>query len=254
MRFMALAWSAIRPLPMPLLVASAAGWVLLIGYSFVSPLAAICISGSRIDHVIAAHFQAALTVAEPAMLLLSWLTMLLAMMPPLLAVPLMHIWRRSLTTRRLRAITLFILGYAIAWIGAGSILGGLAVVLGSIGLVAGVPALAMAVILALLWQTTPIKQISMNRCHVQPPLAAFGPRADTDVLQYGLKYSLWCVGACWALMLLPLVANGLLHWPVMAAVMLASVIERLRTPLPPRWGAKWPHRPSTTRRMKGAAA
>jgi hypothetical protein len=42
-------------------------------------------------------------------------------------------------------------------------------------------------------------------------------------------------------MLLPPAADGLLHWPVMGAVMLVSIIERFRAPDVARWGTALPH-------------
>jgi predicted metal-binding membrane protein len=183
----------------------------------------------------------------PSTLLLAWLAMMLAMMPPLLARPLLHVWRRSLRRRRMRASALFVFGYAVVWLAAGVLLITGSLVLGSVAPTFGVPPIAIAALVTLTWQATPPKQKCLNRCHGRPPLAAFGLRAETDALRFGATHGFWCVGACWALMMLPLAAEGPLHWPVMAAVMFVSIMERARAPDDPRWGAAWPCLPHPPR-------
>src|SRR6187399_538367 len=50
-------------------------------------------------------------LASPGALLFAWLLMVLAMMPPLLAQQVIHVWHSSLAARRSRALALFALGY-----------------------------------------------------------------------------------------------------------------------------------------------
>ncbi|CAM5508937.1 hypothetical protein MAUB1S_08498 [Mycolicibacterium aubagnense] len=233
-------WRLFRPVPVPLLAASAFGWLLLTGYSAVTPLSSLCLSVTRLDQVISAQLKASLLLIEPSKLAVSWLIMLLAMMPPLLAAPLLHVWRRSLNAQRPRAIGLFILGYTATWLMAGVILAAAAIVLASLGFVTGLPVLVVTAVPALLWQATPIKQFGLNRCHGQPPLAAFGPRAALAALRYGAGHGFWCTSTCWALMLLAMVAEGPWHWPVMGAVAVVLTRERYHTPRSARWGAALP--------------
>jgi predicted metal-binding membrane protein len=230
----------IKQLPRPLLIASAVGWLLLAGSTVVSPLSSLCLSVSRLDQVVAAHIRTELMVNTPQALLMAWLTMLLAMMPTILTRPLLHIWNRSLSRRRARSIGLFLLGYVTIWILGGAGLAYAALLLVSIEFVAGVPALIVGMVIAIFWQSTPFKQASLNRCHSKPPLSAFGLHADTDAARYGLQSGLWCLCTCWALMLLPLLADGVMHWIIMATVMLAQLVERVRGPAAVRWGAAWP--------------
>lgn len=237
------AWYALRRLPYPLLAASAVGWMLLAVAETVPTLpAALCLSPATAEDMIAS-FSAAFTGTAPGTLLMASTVMLLAMMPPLLGPPLLHVWRRSLARRRVRAVVLFVLGYALVWLGAELVLVSGWLVFGSLAPEAGSVPFAIAALIALTWQATPLKQISLNRCHGQPPLAAFGLHAEADALRYGASHGLWCVGACWALMLLPLAAIGPLHWIAMLGVMLISVVERVRAPRPARWGAAWPRFP-----------
>jgi predicted metal-binding membrane protein len=236
------AWHVVKGLPYPLLAASAVGWMLLAVVESVPSLPALCISPATAGDVIA-RFSALFTVTAPGTVVLASTLMLLAMMPPLLGPPLMHVWRRSLARRRIRAVALFVLGYALVWLGAELVLVSGWLLLGSFVPAAGPVPFAIAAVLALTWQATPLKQISLNRCHGRPPLAAFGLRAEADALRYGASHGLWCVGACWALMLLPLAASGPPHWIAMLGVMLIAAVERVRAPQAARWRAAWPRLP-----------
>lgn len=232
--------SLISQLPSSLLIASAVGWALLTSYDMMTPLSALCLSITRIDRVISAQFAAAYIFAEPSALAVSWLTMLLAMMPPLLANALSHVWHRNPRKFSPRAITLFVAGYVTVWLLVGALLGAVVLMLASVALLSGLSSFALATTVALFWQITPIKQYGLNRCHSKPPLPIFGLRAAFAWLRYGFAHGLWCAGSCWALMLLPLVADGPLHWPVMAAVSIVLVLERYRPPRLVRWGSALP--------------
>jgi predicted metal-binding membrane protein len=175
--------------------------------------------------------------------------MLGAMMPPLLAPQLRHVVARSLTRRRIRAALLFLLGYLLMWLMAGAVLTLGSLLLGSVAIAAAVPRLAAAALIAVFWQATPLKQSSLNRCHGKPPLAAFGLRAEADAFGYGAAHGAWCIGSCWALMLLPLAAGPSLHFPVMAVVMIMLIVERARVPKLVRWGAALPRLPRSSRAL-----
>jgi predicted metal-binding membrane protein len=239
----AVAWHVLKRLPRPLVAASAIGWGILAAQDAASPLPALCLSAASVDQALSASLSLALLSASPSILVPAWLIMILAMMPPLLAPPLLHVWRRSLTDRRMRAVMLFASGYALVWLVAGGLLTGGALVVAAAASALGLPPIAIIVLIALAWEATPAKRTCLNRCHARPPLAAFGVRAETDVLRYGVTHGFWCVGTCGALMMLPLAVEGPLHWLVMAAVMLASIAERARLPDPvnPRFrgGPRW---------------
>jgi predicted metal-binding membrane protein len=217
----------------PLLAVSAAGWLVMaiLDPSAVAP--DLCSSS-----VAAATFYdsavATLSIRPPMAILASWIVMLLATMPPLLAQPMRHLWVRSLTRRRWRSIAIFVAGYGAIWMLAGLALAAMAIALAFSERSTGIPAIAAAICLLAFWQVAPARQASLNRCHRLPRLTAFGLTADADALRYGLTHGVWCVGACWALMLLPLVA-GAAHVVVMTAVTLALLIERARPAKPARW-------------------
>lgn len=203
-------------------------------------LPSICVSGSAPGEELAARFYAFFAAVPPIAVTAGFAAMLLAMMPPLLSGPLLHVWRRSLSRRQFRAVALFMMGYGLTWLAAGVPLIAMSLLLRSVAADVNWSPAAFGIPVALAWQVTPLKQISLNRCHGRPPLAAFGFRAEVDALAYGAGHGVWCVGACWALMLVPLSASGLLHWTAMVPVMLISIVERVRAPQLPRWRAALP--------------
>lgn len=161
-----------------------------------------------------------------------WGLMLAAMMLPMLIAPVRHIRDRSFARRRVRAIALFLAGYAAIWMIADA---GLTVVAAVARLRTGESAgLMIATTVAVLYEFSPAKQTCLNRCHNGGELNAFGFAAAWSALRFGLTHGKWCVGSCWALMLLPwLVVRG--HILVMAGVTLWLFAERLDPPTPPRW-------------------
>jgi predicted metal-binding membrane protein len=169
----------------------------------------------------------------PARLLADWASMLLAMMPPLLAAPLMHVWRSSLPRRRVRALAHFALGYGAIWMTAGPIL--ISVVL-LLQLVAGDDALALAgaLILATIWSASPWQRAALNRSHRLCRIGLFGRTADRECLTFGVVHALWCIASCWAWMLAALAAG---RWHIAAMILAGAVMlgERLTAPERPRW-------------------
>ncbi len=165
------------------------------------------------------------------------LLMLAAMMLPLLAAPVYHLWSRSLARRRGRVITLFVVGYFAGWLAAGGLLTAVA---GTLRHAVPGPALAVVVASMLVWHTTPARTRCLNRTHSHPAQPAFGLAGDVAVLRFGLTHALWCIATCWALMLLTLVAGPRAEPVVMAAVAFWLVAERLERPAPPRWGLQIP--------------
>ncbi|OLF54730.1 DUF2182 domain-containing protein [Pseudomonas chlororaphis] len=166
--------------------------------------------------------------------LADWALMLLAMMPPLLAMPLMHVWQSSLPRRRIRAALVFLLGYTALWLAAGPLLMVLALLL---QLSVAEAALAAALLVALLWSASPWQRAALNRGHRLRRIGLFGWAADRDCLAFGAAHGAWCVASCWAWMLVPLLGGTwhLVLMPVAGAVML---IERLAPGDRPRW--HWP--------------
>jgi predicted metal-binding membrane protein len=223
----------------PVLIISAAAWTLLVlqpgGMAVAAHHHSLAMPGTKMTS--SAHLLTALN--SPASLMTGWALMLAAMMAPLLIAPVRHIRDRSFARRRARAIALFAAGYAAIWMPAGFVLLSVALATQQVTPASSL-SLALVIVIALVWQFSPIKQRCLNRCHAHAELAAFGLAADLDALRFGLTHGLWCVGSCWALMLLPLlVARG--HLLVMAAVTLWLFSERLDQPKPPTWRFRGPN-------------
>jgi len=175
---------------------------------------------------------------SPTSLVAEAALMFAAMMVPLMGAPVRHVRDRSFAARRGRAVALFAAGYALPWIGAAVVL---------LAAAAWIVAVHSPVVLALafaavaVFQSSPQKQHCLNRCHAHPALAAFGARADLDALRFGVSHARWCIGSCFALMLLPMLfTRG--HLVVMAGVTLWLAGERFERPVPPRWRWRGPAR------------
>ena len=172
-----------------------------------------------------------LAMNPPASLAADWTLMLAAMMAPALIAPILHVRLQSFRARRARAVALFVTGYVLVWLPAGALLTASAL---AGALFMGPFALtSAAVAAAAIWQCSPAKQSCLNRGHAHMALAAFGAAADRDAFRFGVTHAWWCVGSCWALMLVPM----LLPFPkaAMAAAAFLILSERLDHALAPQW-------------------
>jgi predicted metal-binding membrane protein len=221
--------------PWPLLFASA-GFGLIVsaygaGQATLPTFCGAATAGSLLASGWPDALELAFAINPPARLSAEWALMLLAMMPPLLAMPLMHVWRSSLPRRRVWASAHFILGYGSAWMTAGPILMGLALLL---QFVVGVGAFVCALLLAAVWSASPWQRIALNRSHRLSRIGLFGWAADRECLTFGAIHAIWCIASCWAWMLVPLAA-GRWHIPAMIFVGAVMLSERLTAPGRARW-------------------
>ena len=206
----------------PLLAVSALSWIALIVRER-DPREALC--------TLAPAQRAPGALAAAAALMFG------AMMLPAAAAPLRHVLDRSFARRRLAAGTLFVAGYALPWVAAGVALLALAARIDAARPAA--PAFAAAILGIALWQCSPAKQRCLNRSHSHPGLSPFGARAGLDVLRFGATHSLWCIGSCSALMLLPMLFPAI-HLPLMAGVTLWLAGEKMAAPHAPAWRLRGP--------------
>jgi predicted metal-binding membrane protein len=221
-----------------LILISLAGWGLLLSAAQMLSIPAFCGTLPVLDY--AASWQGieqALLFNPPRQLLSSWWLMLLAMMPLLLVHPLDYLWRRSLLRKRWQAVVLFVIGFSAIWTLAGVVLMGLTVGARVMLGFSPMDTLIVALGVCLIWQASPFKQACLNHCHHQPRISAFGLDFLKDCLKYGMVSAGWCVGSCWALMLLPMLAEQG-HLPLMLLSMGWMLWERFKSPRPVRW--YWP--------------
>lgn len=161
-----------------------------------------------------------------------WFLMLIAMMSPLLRDPIAFVWHRSLPYRRVQGILMFLFGYVAVWmLAAGPLLAaGIA-----LRMTFGQWAIYIAVTVALLWRHTRWYRVSLGRCHLVRRINAFGIAADVSCLKYGLSNGRWCLAACWAWMLVPIVVSPRFHIVAMFMVSAFLIRERLHSPHPAQW-------------------
>lgn len=217
-----------------LLAVSLAGWILLFVLDRGAPSSPICLSYVSLTGTLQGLLWVAFAANPPAVVTLTWLTMLVAMMSPLLAQPVAQLRLRSSERRRGRAVALFVLGYFAIWMTAGIALLTVAAALGLLAGGLGLPALTIAAVLAALWQAGPLRQRALNRCHRVPQLSAFSAEADRDCVHFGVTHGLWCAATCSPLMLLPLTSPAF-HLPLMLVVSVGLVLERMVPPRRPSW-------------------
>ena len=221
----------------PLLSISGGAWLLLALEPNGMAMPAYCSAAALGTMPAFSSVATLLALNPPGSLAAGWALMLVAMMVPTLIGPVRHVRDRSFARRRVRAIVLFAAAYAAIWMAAGMLLLEAAMVLRLV--VPETALLASAMFVAVVWQFSPGKQRCLNRCHARPALPAFGSAADAGALRFGLMQGIWCVGSCWALMLLPLIVTDW-HVAAMAVVALWLCGERLDTPAPPRWRFRVP--------------
>jgi predicted metal-binding membrane protein len=171
-------------------------------------------------------------VVPAALYVVAWILMTVAMMLPT-TLPLFHVFDR-LTAERSdhgRLLVLLGLGYVTVWGAFGLLAHGLHGAL--LSLVAGVPALAwrgwligVAVIaLAGAFQFSALKHQCLEKCRT--PLSFVvghwrGRAQARSAFALGVRHGLFCVGCCWALMLLMFALGaGSLGWMLLLAAVMA---------------------------------
>ncbi len=167
--------------------------------------------------------------------LVMWITMMAAMMFPSVA-PTATLWARTITrgsTGTVRALRIgsFLSGYLIAWAGYGVI--AFAALAAAQRLVDSSPRGAMffgSAIFAVagLYQLTPMKDACLRHCrsplgHLMYYGSFKGVGRD---LRVGLHHGAYCVGCCWAFMLV-LVAVGVMNIAAMASLAAIIFLEKL---------------------------
>jgi predicted metal-binding membrane protein len=234
MRFCVVLGSFARP-PWPWLFAVAILGATLSSQAGHGVLPTICGSSSA-GLILAVGWAGAIdlitALSQPSQLIAEWMLMLLAMMPPLLAAPMCHVWRSNPRRLRARGLLLFVLGYLTVWIAAGPVLVILSLLL--VLLTGYATAFAVTGLMALAWSASPWQRRALNNSHRMPRIGIFGWSSYRDCLAFGATHGMWCIASCWAWMLLPLAA-GVWHWPAMVFAGALMLAERLAPPSMPRW-------------------
>jgi predicted metal-binding membrane protein len=210
-------------LPRPILVGIAAAWV--------AAIAAQAAGAATLLHHDALLVGDGPPLAVAALLaLLAWQVMIAAMMLPS-SLPLVRLYARASerAPRRGRSMAAFIGGYAIVWSAFG-----LAAFGADAGLHAAVnssPWLAShdwwigGAVLALAgaFQFTSLKDACLDKCrHPAQFMMRYYERGAGGGLRLGMRHGAFCVGCCWALMLVMFAAGvaSLIWMALLTAVMI----------------------------------
>jgi predicted metal-binding membrane protein len=135
-----------------------------------------------------------------------WVVMMAAMMFPSVA-PTVALYARMTKQRSPASPVLFVAGYLLTWGAAGAATYGIADAttrIGGDGLAwnkAGQSIAGATLLLAAVYELTPLKDVCLGRCR-SPLGALLGSWRDgpAGALIMGAKNGAWCVGCCWALM------------------------------------------------------
>lgn len=177
---------------------------------------------------------------------LAWLLMITAMMLPT-TLPLLGIFSRVVAARPDAGALLgrVVAGYAIAWLGFGLLAHGVDTLLhaaaAQVGWLAGRGWVVGAAVLAGAgaFQFSALKYRCLERCRTPFTFihARWHGRAPRrEALRIGLEHGVFCVGCCWALMLVTFVVGmGNVGWMLILAAAMAAEKNlrwgaRLRTP------------------------
>ena len=160
---------------------------------------------------------------------LMWAVMMSAMMLPSVW-PFVTVYARTVTAHRAPRLSGLTLGYLTAWAATGVVAYLLARSFGEVALdrPGAAHALSVATFAAVgAYQLTPLKRRCLSHC--RSPLAHLfhytRSSGRTRDVRAGLYHGLYCVGCCWALMVL-LVAFGVMNVPAMVGVAVVIAVEK----------------------------
>jgi predicted metal-binding membrane protein len=168
------------------------------------------------------------TVADATAYVVAWGVMMAAMMLPS-ALPMIGLYAATLRNvphplARVAPVALFVLAYLALWT-----LTGLPIYLGSLGLMAlGASALSHVIagvlIVAGVFQLSPLKQVCLRHCRSPLGFLLGHWRGGwRGALAMGTAHALYCLGCCWALMLVLVAAGAMgLAWVLLIASLVAA--------------------------------
>jgi predicted metal-binding membrane protein len=165
-----------------------------------------------------------------------WIVMMIGMMLPSVA-PLLLIYAgvlRSSPEGPRAALRVYAMagGYLLVWVAFSLAATGLQRVLGETVLtpmmtMRSSAAAAVLLLAAAVYQLTPIKEVCLNSC--RSPISFIMRRMRLDAagaFRLGVEHGVYCVGCCWALMLL-LFAGGIMNLWTITALMLVVLLEKV---------------------------
>ncbi len=176
------------------------------------------------------------TAAEAGLMLVRWSVMMVAMMTPS-ATPVILLYARvhrgrGEPRRPLAPTAAFLAGYLAAWIGFGALMTGLQYLLEQAALLSPMmvgtsPLLGgLTLIAAGVYQWLPIKNVCLSHC--RSPVSFLSTRwrpGAGGAFRMGLEHGSFCLGCCWALMIL-LFVGGVMNLAWVAAIAAFVLLEK----------------------------
>ncbi len=172
-----------------------------------------------------------------ALMFAMWWIMMVAMMVPSAAPMVLLVAavarRQSAPEPPLATVAAFVGGYLVVW-GAFSLAATLLqwglealLLVSPMGMASTTPILAGALLIAAgLYQLTPLKRACLGRCrHPLGFVATHWRPGGWGAFRMGLLHGLWCLGCCWALMLL-LFVGGVMNLVWVAGIALFVLVEK----------------------------
>jgi predicted metal-binding membrane protein len=164
-----------------------------------------------------------------------WAAMMIAMMVPSAAPAILlfgKVHRHTLGPEITPPVTAILAGYLACWLGFAALAAALQLALGDM-MIVGSDAAAALLIVAGLYQLSPLKDACLTRCRSPALFLArhYRPGAS-GAARLGLLHGAYCVGCCWLLMTL-LFVGGVMNLAWVALLTLLVAGEKL---LP---GGRW---------------
>ena len=145
------------------------------------------------------------------MFLLGWLVMMIAMMLPAAAPMIMVVRLAAPAGRWAEAQTaVFVAGYLMVWIGLGIVAMAVQSALRASDPPVQVWAAVAVLTLAGAYQFSPLKDACLRACRSPMDFLVLHWRSGAlGMLRLGIDHGLYCIGCCWALMAVLVVAGGM---------------------------------------------
>jgi len=153
--------------------------------------------------------------------LIGWLVMMTAMMLPA-AAPMVLIVRLAVAPGRLADVRtgVFVAGYLLVWTGIGLTALAAQSSLMALGPWVRAPAVAGVLALAGAYQFSPLKNACLRACRSPMDFVVLHWRSGIlGAFRLGIDHGLYCIGCCWALMAVLVVAGGMgIAWVALIAL------------------------------------
>lgn len=190
-----------------------------LGFAFLPQHGTSHTSAPSAEHMPGMHHANMAPMATPVihqpalwMAIVSWILMTIAMMGPATLPAVQYVEQNTLRGRRGAMVALYAAIWILVWCVVGVVI---TLALSTTSHLSRWWLFAAALMLAALWQLTPLKRRALGDCHRSTPLSPRGWPAANGAMRFGAFNGSSCVRSCWAVMLAMAVApSAHLVWMV----------------------------------------